>query len=68
MTESEEKEVILVETDFNDLPKEANGLFKRRLMYEESLGTIRYIGPVIISKNPKTIWLGIEWDVYNRIW
>lgn len=37
-----------------------------RIIDEEGYkGTVRYIGPVIVS-NPNTIWLGIEWDNNTR--
>ena len=29
-------------------------------------GTIKYIGNVITSKNPDTIWFGIDWDSNSR--
>ncbi|KAK1940933.1 Tubulin-folding cofactor E [Phytophthora citrophthora] len=31
-----------------------------------SLGTVRYVGPVATSKDPSTVYYGIEWDVWGR--
>ncbi|KAL3659919.1 hypothetical protein V7S43_015221 [Phytophthora oleae] len=31
-----------------------------------SVGTVRYVGPVATSKDPSTLYYGIEWDVWGR--
>ena len=31
-----------------------------------SRGTVRYIGSVATSKNPETVWVGVEWDDTTR--
>ncbi|KAG1706288.1 hypothetical protein DVH05_001436 [Phytophthora capsici] len=31
-----------------------------------SIGTVRYVGPVATSKDPSTVYYGIEWDVWGR--
>ena len=31
-----------------------------------SRGTVRYVGGVATSKNPETVWIGVEWDDATR--
>lgn len=41
----------------------------KRVEISGYIGTIRYYGPLMHTKepsNPEVIWLGIEWDNYNR--
>ena len=33
---------------------------------ENFRGTVRYIGPVAVAKDPSETWLGIEWDSLGR--
>jgi dynactin complex subunit len=31
-----------------------------------SRGTVRYVGPVLTSKDQSAIWIGVEWDEVGR--
>lgn len=49
-----------------EIPDELKDVLGQRIRIDASIGTIRYVGPVAISKKASTIWLGIEWDDENR--